>query len=86
MNNITNKIINSNKKSKTKVALCTIVKKKNRYIKYFIEFYKKLGFNHIYFYDNNETGDESIDDLQLVKDGIKEGYITIINYKDKKLI
>lgn len=85
VNNIINKIINSNKKSKTKVALCTIAKKENRYIKYFIEFYKKLGFNHIYFYDNNETGDESIDDLQIVKDGIKEGYITVINYKDKKL-
>jgi len=70
-------------KTKTKIALCTIAKKENRYIKYFVEFYKKLGYNHIYFYDNNEPGDESIDDIQIVKEGIKEGFITIINYKKK---
>lgn len=63
--------------------MCTIAKKENRYIKYFVQFYKNLGFNHIYFFDNNEPGDESIEDLQIVKDGIKEGFITIINYKEK---
>ena len=71
-------------KSKTKVAICAIAKKENRYIKYFVEFYKKIGYNHIYFYDNNELGDESIDDLKIVKKGIKEGFITIINYKSRK--
>lgn len=70
-------------KNKTRVALCTIAKKENRYIKYFVEFYKKLGYNHIYFYDNNEQGDESIDDVPIVKKGIKEGFISIINYKEK---
>lgn len=74
--------VNKNK-TKIKVALCTIAKKENRYIKYFVQFYKNLGFNHIYFFDNNEPGDESIEDLQIVKDGIKEGFITIINYKEK---
>ena len=75
---------NINTKTKIKVALCTIAKKENRYIKYFVDIYKKLGYNHIYFFDNNGIGDESIDDIQIVKDGIKEGYISIINYKDKK--
>lgn len=70
-------------KTKTKVALCTIARKENRYIKYFVEFYKKLGYNHIYFFDINEPGKESIDDLQIVKKGIKEGFISIINYKEK---
>ena len=69
-------------KSKIKVAMCAIARKENRYIKYFIEFYKKIGYNHIYLYDNNDPEDESVDDVQVVKDGIKEGYITLINYKD----
>lgn len=60
---------NSNSKTKAKVALCVVAKKENRYIKYFVEFYEKFGYNHIYFYDNNEIGDGAIDDLEIVKDG-----------------
>lgn len=65
--------------------MCTISKKENPYVKYFVEFYKKIGYNHIYFYDNNELEDESLEDLQIVKVGIKEGFITLIRYlKDYK--
>ena len=67
--------------SNTKIAMCVIAKKENRYLKYFIEFYLKLGYNHIYFYDNNEEGDEAIADLEIVKEGIKNGYITVIDFK-----
>ena len=73
-------IFKINNTSKTKVAMCTIAKKENRYIKYFVEFYIKLGYNHIYFYDNNEIGDEKISDLPIDKKGIKKGFITVINY------
>ena len=82
--NHSNNTKNITSKTKIKVALCTIAKKENRYIKFFVDIYKRLGYDHIYFFDNNEKGDESIDDVQIVKDGIKEGYISIINYKDKK--
>ena len=75
--------VDKSKISGLKVGMCTIAKKENRYIKYFIEFYKKLGYNHIFFYDNNEKGDEAINDLQIVKDGINEGFISIINFKKK---
>jgi uncharacterized protein YxeA len=71
------------KSSNTKVAMCSIAKKENRYIKYFVEFYKKIGYDHIYLFDNNEPGDESINDLEIVKDGIKEGFITVIDYPSK---
>ena len=67
--------------SKTKVAMCTLAKRENRYLKDFIQFYLKLGYNHIYFYDNNEIGDEAITDLDIVKEGIKNGYITVIDFK-----
>ena len=77
-----------NKKSKTiyhpmnnvtKVALCSRVKKENKYIKYYIEHYKNLGYNHLYFGDNNEIDGESLLDVKEVVDGIKEGFITVTN-------
>ena len=70
-------------KGKTKVAICSLVRKENKYIKYFIEFYKKLGYDHFYFYDHNDEGDESIDDVEIVKDGINKGFISVIKYPDK---
>lgn len=76
----------SDYKSNTKVAMCTIAKKENRYIKYFVEFYKKLNYDHIYFYDNNDPGDEAIDNLPIVKEEIKNGYITVFKYRPKKNI
>ena len=61
--------------------MCTIAKKENRYIEYFVEFYRKLKYDHIYFYDINEFGDEYIGDLKIIREGIKEGFISLINYK-----
>ena len=81
---IKSNIIKKFLKKNIKVAMCTIAKKENRYIKYFVEFYKNLGYDHTYFYDNNEPGDESISDLQIVKEGIKEGFITIITHNKTK--
>ena len=78
------KIGNKKKKSEIKVGMCTIAKKENRYIKYFVEFYKNLGYNHIFFYDNNDEGDESISDLQIVKEGVKTGFISITKFNKKK--
>ena len=70
-------------KSKIKIALCAISKNENRYIKYFLENYKNLGYNHIYLYDNNDIGDEPIIALQIVKDLIKEDFLTVIEYRNK---
>ena len=73
--------INNKKKSNTTIAMCTIAKMENRYIKYFVDYYIKLGYDHIYLYDNNDPGGEKIDDLDIVKDGIKKGLITVISYR-----
>ena len=45
--------INNKKKSNTTIAMCAIAKMENRYIKYFVDYYLKLGYDHIYLYDNN---------------------------------
>ena len=84
-NNIRN-IINPSsiikKSSKTKVAMCARAKLENRYIKYFVEYYKKLGYDHMYLYDNNGPNNEALADVDAVKEGINNGFITIIDYKE----
>ena len=43
------------KKNKNiKVAICTIGKKENLYVKEFINYYVKLGIDKIFIYDDNE--------------------------------
>ena len=68
--------------TKIKVAMCTVCKRENKYIKHFIEYHKKLGYNHFYLYDRNDIGDEKLTDVQAVRDGIKEGFITVIPFHD----
>jgi hypothetical protein len=64
---------------KTKVCLCTIIKNENLYIIDYINHYKALGYNHLYIYDNNDINGENVEDL--IKNYIKEGFVTLINYR-----
>ena len=68
-----------NNKSKTKVCLCCIGKKENLYIADFINHYQKLGYNHIYLYDNNNIDEERFD--EVIKDKINSGFVTVMNYR-----
>ncbi len=52
---------------KMKVAICTMAKKENLYIKEFVDYYIKLGFSHIFIYDNNDPNDEKISDVINLK-------------------
>ena len=49
------------------------------YIKYFLEYYRKLGFKKIFLYDNNDINDEKFEDV--IKNEIKSGFVSIINYR-----
>ena len=62
-----------------KVCLCVIGKEENLYIKYFLEAYKKLGFNHIFIYDNNNIDGENFE--EVIFDDIKKGFVSIINFR-----
>ena len=64
---------------KTKVCLCTIIKNENLYIIDYINHYKALGYNHLYIYDNNDINGENVEDL--IKNYIKEGFVTLIDYR-----
>lgn len=47
-------------KGNIKICLCTMGKEENLYAKEFIEYYIKLGFDHLFIYDNNSPNTEKI--------------------------
>ena len=51
---------NYQKKEDIKIALCTMGRRENLYVKEFIEYYNKLGIDHIFIYDDFEFYSESI--------------------------
>jgi hypothetical protein len=69
-------------KTDIKVCLCLMGKEENLYAKEYVEHYKKLGYNHIFLYDNNELNGERFEDV--LKEEINEGFVSIINFRGKK--
>ena len=69
-------------KTDIKVCLCIMGKEENLYAKEYVEHYKKLGYNHIFLYDNNELNGERFEDV--LKEEINEGFVSIINFRGKK--
>ncbi len=70
-NNFTNHI---------KVALCTMGKKENLYIKEFVDYYIKLGIDHIFIYDDNDPHTEKMSDI--INDKYKDIVTIYENIKD----
>ena len=66
---------------KIKVCLCVIAKNEHLYINEFVEYYSKIGYNHIFIYDNNEIDGESYENI--IKKYIKKGFVSIINYRGR---
>ena len=63
------------------VALCTMGKQENLYVKEFVNYYIKLGVEKIFIYDDNDPGTEKISD---VIDSSYGKYVTIYeNIKDR---
>ena len=46
-----------------KVALCTIGKRENLYIKEFVEYYINLGVDHLFIYDDNDPNTEKMSNI-----------------------
>ena len=66
-----------------KVALCLIARLENKYIREYIEYYKNLGFDKIFIYDNNHPNEERIiDELQ---DYVDCGFVDITEWSDFSL-
>ena len=64
-----------------RVCVCTLGKKENRYIREFVEHYKKYGVDKIYLYDNNNNDGERFE--EVINDYVKEGFVEIIDFRGK---
>ena len=69
------------KNGRFKICICTVAKNENKYIIEFIEYYKKLGIDKIFLYDNNDLNGENFDCLY---NEINSKFIEIINFRGKK--
>lgn len=63
------------------IALCCIAKDENKYIREWVEYHLKLGFNKIYINDNNDIDGERLDDV--LSDLINDGKIQIIDVRGR---
>ena len=61
-----------------KIALCVIVRLENKYIKEYVDYYKGLGFDKIFIYDNNRPHEEkTVNELQNY---VYNGFVEIIQW------
>ena len=65
-----------------KVALCSIGRLENQYAVEFVEWYKKLGFDKIFIYDNNHGDEEHFEDV--LQQYINDGLVEITDFRDKE--
>jgi hypothetical protein len=72
-------LIRINKRLLLKVCLCSIGKKGNLYANEFVEHYKKIGYDKIFIYDNNDIGDEKFEDV--LNKQISNNFVEILNYR-----
>ena len=70
--------------SNTTLCMCVVAKRENRYIREFVEYYKKMKVDKIFLYDNNEENGETFD--EVLSDYIKDGYVNITNYRGLNVI
>jgi hypothetical protein len=73
-------VLISNIQNNIKIALCTMGKKENLYVKEFINYYFKLGIDKIFIIDDNDKNTEQISDMI---DSKFKHFVKI--YKSKKL-
>ena len=64
-----------------KICICTIGKKENLYAREYVTYYKNLGINKIFIYDNNDINDEKFD--LILKDYINENFVEIIDFRGR---
>ena len=58
-----------------------IGKNENLYAREYVEHYKKIGYNNIFIYDNNEKNGEHFEDV--INDYIRNGFVKIIDYRER---
>lgn len=76
-------ILNMGIEEKLTTLVCCIGKNENRYVREYVEWYKKIGVTHIRIYDNNDLDGEHFE--EVIGDYIDEGFVEIINYRGREV-
>ena len=63
-----------------KIALVVLTRLGNKYLREYVEYYKNLGVDKIYFYDNNREGEEDVTDVLL--DYMFEDIVEVVPFSD----
>jgi len=70
-------------KNQLKICLCCIGKNENLYATEFVKHYKKIGYDKIFIYDNNEKNGEHFE--EVINDYIKDGFVEVIDYRERNI-
>lgn len=70
---------NASSESECRIALCAIAKNENRYIREWVDYYRSLGIDQVFLYDNNELDGERFEDV--IGDYMEEGYVEVIDVR-----
>lgn len=71
--------------TKKRIDICCVARNESLTIKDWVDYHINIGFNHIWIYDNNDTNDQSLNDI--LKDEIEENKVTVFQlFKGKKSI
>ena len=65
-----------------KVALCVIGRLENQYAVEYVEWYKKIGFDKIFIYDNNHDGEEHFEDV--LQKYVDDNFVEVIDFRNKE--
>ena len=76
-------VIKNKLKKDLRVGLCVIGKNENLYAREFVEHYKKIGYDNIILYDNNDNNDKDDKFEDVINDYIKDGFVRIIDFKER---
>lgn len=66
-----------------KVALCCIGKCENDYIEEYVEYYRNLGVDKIFLYDNNDVDGERFENK--IQTFIDDDFVELIDYRGEKV-
>jgi hypothetical protein len=66
-----------------KVALCVIGRLENQYAAEFVEWYKNLGFDKVFIYDNNHDSDEHFE--EVLQPQVDCGFVEIVPFRNREV-
>lgn len=61
-----------------KIASVTLTRLGNKYLKEYVEYYKKIGVDKMYFYDNNHEDEPKV--IEVLQDYSDNGFVEIIPF------